>query len=65
MNPAEFLLDMATGEVNDISVPTDIFDNQESAPDSSKAVIKVGIPSAHTCVHTHTHIRSNPIWNNL
>ncbi|KAK2440902.1 ABC transporter G family member [Trifolium repens] len=40
MNPAEFLLDMATGEVNDISVPTDIFDNQESAPDSSKAVIK-------------------------
>jgi hypothetical protein len=58
MNPAEFLLDMATGEVNDISVPTDIFDNQESAHDSSKAVIRVGIPSAHTCVHTHTHIRT-------
>ncbi|WJX37406.1 ABC transporter G member 26 [Trifolium repens] len=40
MNPAEFLLDMATGEVNDISVPTDIFDGQESAHDSYKAVIK-------------------------
>ncbi|WJX31445.1 ABC transporter G member 26 [Trifolium repens] len=40
MNPAEFLLDMATGEVNDISVPTDIFDNQESAHDFAKAVIK-------------------------
>ncbi|KAK2386931.1 ABC transporter G family member [Trifolium repens] len=40
MNPAEFLLDMATGEVNDIRVPTDIFDSQESAHDSYKAVIK-------------------------
>jgi ABC-type multidrug transport system ATPase subunit len=40
MNPAEFLLDLATGQVNDISVPEDL-----SAPhgvlDSEKAVIKV------------------------
>ncbi|XP_061968642.1 ABC transporter G family member 26 [Populus nigra] len=39
MNPAEFLLDLATGQVNDISVPEDL-----SAPhgvlDSEKAVIK-------------------------
>ncbi|XP_004498150.1 ABC transporter G family member 26-like [Cicer arietinum] len=40
MNPAEFLLDMATGEVNDISVPTDIFEDQESTHDPSEAVIK-------------------------
>ncbi|CAI8596749.1 unnamed protein product [Vicia faba] len=39
MNPAEFLLDLATGQVDGISVPTDIFDDQESAHDSSKAVI--------------------------
>ena len=40
MNPAEFLLDLATGQVNDISVPQDILEDQESA-DPSKAVIKV------------------------
>ncbi|KAJ1441221.1 P-loop containing nucleoside triphosphate hydrolase [Sesbania bispinosa] len=39
MNPAEFLLDLATGQVNHISIPTDILVDQESA-DSSKAVIK-------------------------
>ncbi|KAK7301895.1 hypothetical protein RJT34_12772 [Clitoria ternatea] len=39
MNPAEFLLDLATGQVNDISVPTDILQDQESA-DPSKDVIK-------------------------
>ncbi|TKY47059.1 ABC transporter G family member 26 [Spatholobus suberectus] len=37
MNPAEFLLDLATGQVNDISVPTDILRDQESG-DPSKAV---------------------------
>jgi len=40
MNPAEFLLDLATGQVNNISVPLDILKDQESA-DSSKAVINV------------------------
>ncbi|KAK7320301.1 hypothetical protein VNO77_29647 [Canavalia gladiata] len=39
MNPAEFLLDLATGQVNNISVPGDILEDQESA-DSSTAVIK-------------------------
>ncbi|XP_057431702.1 ABC transporter G family member 26-like [Lotus japonicus] len=39
MNPAEFLLDLATGQVNDISVPTDIFQDHESS-DTSKNVIK-------------------------
>lgn len=58
MNPAEFLLDLATGQVHDITVPTDIFDDQESAHDSSKAVINVGIPSLS---HTHTHDRSTRI----
>ncbi|KAG4935342.1 hypothetical protein JHK85_050261 [Glycine max] len=40
MNPAEFLLDLATGQVNDISVPTDILQDQESS-DPSKVVIEV------------------------
>lgn len=40
MNPAEFLLDLATGQVNDISVPADLLEPQGS-PDSEKAVIKV------------------------
>ncbi|KAL2332853.1 hypothetical protein Fmac_014066 [Flemingia macrophylla] len=39
MNPAEFLLDLATGQVNDISVPTDILQDQEFG-DCSEAVIK-------------------------
>lgn len=42
MNPAEFLLDLATGQVNDISVPQDIFKDQEST-DPSTAVIKVDL----------------------
>ncbi|KAK2431999.1 ABC transporter G family member [Trifolium repens] len=39
MNPAEFLLDLATGQVNDISIPQDIFKDQEFT-DPSAAVIK-------------------------
>ncbi|KAK4275286.1 hypothetical protein QN277_018398 [Acacia crassicarpa] len=39
MNPAEFLLDLATGQVNDISIPEDILEHQESN-DPSKVVIK-------------------------
>ncbi|XP_027337454.1 ABC transporter G family member 26-like [Abrus precatorius] len=39
MNPAEFLLDLATGQVNDISVPTDIVQDHES-DNLSKVVIK-------------------------
>jgi len=52
MNPAEFLLDLATGQVNDISVPTDIFEEQEPTHDPSKSVIKVRIPSARA--HTQS-----------
>ncbi|XP_050215722.1 ABC transporter G family member 26 [Mercurialis annua] len=39
MNPAEFLLDLATGQVTDISVPQDI-STPPGSPDSDKAVIK-------------------------
>ncbi|CAJ2633648.1 unnamed protein product [Trifolium pratense] len=39
MNPAEFLLDLATGQLNDISIPQDIFKDHEST-DPSAAVIK-------------------------
>ncbi|KDP39319.1 hypothetical protein JCGZ_01076 [Jatropha curcas] len=39
MNPAEFLLDLATGQVNDVSVPHDL-SASPGAPDSDKAVIK-------------------------
>jgi len=42
MNPAEFLLDLATGQVNDISIPQDIFKEQEST-DPSVTIIKVGL----------------------
>ncbi|KAM5582700.1 ABC transporter G family member 26 [Rosa sericea] len=41
MNPAEFLLDLATGQVNDISVPQDLLLPQgQGTLDSEKAVIK-------------------------
>ncbi|OAY55292.1 ABC transporter G family member 26 isoform X2 [Manihot esculenta] len=39
MNPAEFLLDLATGQVNDISLPQDL-SAVPGTPDSDKAVIK-------------------------
>ncbi|XP_065862729.1 ABC transporter G family member 26 [Euphorbia lathyris] len=39
MNPAEFLLDLATGQVNDITLPPDL-SMPASAPDSEKAVIR-------------------------
>lgn len=40
MNPAEFLLDLATGQVNDISVPDDIRPLQGN-PEYEKVVLKV------------------------
>lgn len=40
MNPAEFLLDLATGQVNDITLPEDLVASQGTA-DSDGAVIKV------------------------
>ncbi|KAJ8754835.1 hypothetical protein K2173_015347 [Erythroxylum novogranatense] len=40
MNPAEFLLDLATGQVNDISVPEDLSTALQGALDFEKAVIK-------------------------
>ncbi|PPR83635.1 hypothetical protein GOBAR_AA37073 [Gossypium barbadense] len=39
MNPAEFLLDLATGQVNDITLPEDLVASQGTA-DSDRAVIK-------------------------
>lgn len=40
MNPAEFLIDLATGQVNDISVPEEVLEHQE--PEGlSRSVIKV------------------------
>lgn len=42
MNPAEFLLDLATGQVNDISVPEDLMVPQgQGTLDSEKAVVRV------------------------
>lgn len=51
MNPAEFLLDLATGQVNDISIPEDIMEYQGS-PDPSKTVIKVR-NLIYICVYMH------------
>ncbi|KAK4439674.1 ABC transporter G family member 26 [Sesamum alatum] len=39
MNPAEFMLDLATGQVNDISVPEELFASQETA-EFEKVVIR-------------------------
>ncbi|KAK3200056.1 hypothetical protein Dsin_023471 [Dipteronia sinensis] len=39
MNPAEFLIDLATGQLNDISVPEGLLASQ-GAPDSDRDVIK-------------------------
>ncbi|KAL0353481.1 UNVERIFIED_CONTAM: ABC transporter G family member 26 [Sesamum angustifolium] len=39
MNPAEFLLDLATGQVNNISVPEELFASQETA-EFEKVVIR-------------------------
>ncbi|KAK1549217.1 hypothetical protein Q3G72_023242 [Acer saccharum] len=39
MNPAEFLIDLATGQMNDISVPEGLLASQ-GAPESDRDVIK-------------------------
>lgn len=41
MNPAEFLLDLATGQVNDISIPQDLQAPRQLPPDSERNVVKV------------------------
>lgn len=56
MNPAEFLLDLATGEMNDISVPQELLAFQGTA-EYEKVVVKVSnsysgfLPS--TCFEFH------------
>lgn len=40
MNPAEFMLDLATGQLNDITVPEDLSLTRGS-PDFEKSIIKV------------------------
>lgn len=40
MNPAEFLLDLATGQVGDISLPEDLSASRDSL-DTDKSIIKV------------------------
>lgn len=40
MNPAEFLLDLATGQVDDISIPSDLSGTQASTC-PEKAIIRV------------------------
>lgn len=41
MNPAEFLLDLATGQINDISVPEELWVHQGGADDPEQTVLKV------------------------
>lgn len=47
MNPAEFLLDLATGLVNDISVPDQVKKDNNNNSASDKAIVKV---SGSTCL---------------
>lgn len=42
MNPAEFLLDLATGQVGDISLPEDLSTSRGTLH-TDKSIIKVGI----------------------
>lgn len=44
MNPAEFLLDLSTGHVNDISVPQDL-QTPRGSPEFERDVIRVSISS--------------------
>ncbi|XP_010542512.1 PREDICTED: ABC transporter G family member 26 isoform X2 [Tarenaya hassleriana] len=40
MNPAEFLLDLATGQVTDISLPDELLAAKASHPDSEEVIVK-------------------------
>lgn len=53
MNPAEFLLDLATGQVLDIRVPEDLRASQGTA-DPERAVIKVS-KVCHVCCFCNIH----------
>lgn len=41
MNPAEFLLDLATGQVSDISLPEELLATKTTQPDSENVIVKV------------------------
>lgn len=43
MNPAEFLLDLATGQVNDISVPEELLISKGTA-EYERVIIRVSTP---------------------
>lgn len=54
MNPAEFLLDLATGQVNDISIPQDL-QAPQVPPESERDVVKVSSsPSMYICIRFYT-----------
>ncbi|CAH8260300.1 unnamed protein product [Arabidopsis lyrata] len=40
MNPAEFLLDLATGQVSDISLPDELLSAKTAQPDSEEVLVK-------------------------
>ncbi|KAF3527397.1 hypothetical protein DY000_02043254 [Brassica cretica] len=40
MNPAEFLLDLATGQVSDISLPEELLATKTTQPDSENVIVK-------------------------
>ncbi|KAL1204867.1 ABC transporter G family member 26 [Cardamine amara subsp. amara] len=40
MNPAEFLLDLATGQVSDISLPDELLATKTAQPDSEEVIVK-------------------------
>ncbi|KAI3456785.1 hypothetical protein Pfo_013448 [Paulownia fortunei] len=57
MNPAEFLLDLATGQVNDISVPEELFASQETA-EFEKVVIRTRFNLCLSLIVSTTQIQS-------
>lgn len=48
MNPAEFLLDLATGQVSDISLPDELLAAKTAQPDSEEVLLKVRITLSHS-----------------
>lgn len=53
MNPAEFLLDLANGNVNDISVPSELKDKVQMG--NAEAETSNGKPSASVVQEVNSH----------
>lgn len=51
MNPAEFLLDLANGNTNDVSVPSELYDNVHMENNNSKNDHRPSAQDVHEVKH--------------